>query len=1136
MSTRSAGARVAERPGTAPRIWILACVTSLALLISVLGAGAAQAADSNLAPSAAVTASSQNTGTGQTAAKAIDGVPSGYPADSSKEWSTVGGKSGSWIQLTWAQAVSLNKVVLYDRPNADDRITGATLTFSDGSSVPVGSLTNSGAGVTITFTARTVTWAKLTVTSVASTTFNVGLAEFEAFGSTQPGPNQPPTANAGSNRSVSVGTSVTLDGTKSADSDGQVKAYTWTQTSGASVALSNPNIATPSFTPSAAGTYVFRLVVTDDRGASSSPATVTITVTPPAPNQPPVADPGAAFSAPIKTTVTLDGSRSTDPDGTVVSWAWTQTSGPAVALTGAGTAKPTFTPTETGGYVFSLVVTDDKGTASAPVTVTVTAVDAPIVVANIAAKGSATASSQNTATGQTAAKAVDGVAQGYPADYTKEWVTAGGRGGSWLEIGYGTPVVLTKVVLYDRPNTSDQATAGTLTFSDGSSVPVGALTNSGAGVTVSFPARAVTSVRFTATAVSASTVNVGLAEIEVWGSPAGSGNWPPTANAGASQTVAAGSPVTLDGRGSSDLEGPIASFAWAQTAGPAVALSDATAAAPTFTAPQVAQTTALAFQLTVTDSGGATASAAVTITVTAPATIVAADSGTSGSFTITYDPSFAGRTATLQVQTIATTLTTENPASVWKAVGTVKLDGSGAGKVTVAKPYGATHSYRAVVTVSGTDNPTNVITYAAPKQNKNTGLATVYLNTNEGAAIDSKDVDREGTMTIVAGTSSCTTGTGESIVKTSGRGNYTWTLDKKPYKVNLGSKASLCGMAKSKKWALLANHYDRSLLRTTISLNLGQQLSGLAWTPHLVPVDLYVNGSYVGAYNLIERVEVDSSRVDIDELKDNQTGANDVQPNLSGGYLLEWDYRADPAAGDAVVTVGPDQALVSLASPQNETDGTGVTTAQKSYISGYLNSANSALFSSGFADPVNGWRKYIDEASAVDYYLIQEYTKNLDSNMYTSVYMYKTRDSDAGPGKLFLGPAWDYDTSLGDAAYEGGQGSTSGWYLRDQTDTYAKQTVQSGKTWFDRLNEDSSFRAAVKARWQQLKPVFDGLPASVDQQAALIGKSAAANFSIWDPNQRLEDVQVIKGGFSNEVAYLKTWIAGRTSWMDSQLR
>jgi hypothetical protein len=131
---------------------------------------------------AVATASSQNAATGQLAVKAIDGVASGYPSDYTKEWATIHGKGGSWLELKWANPVTISRIVLYDRPNTDDWITAATITFSDGSQFSTGALANGGAGQTLTFAAKTVTWLKVTVDEVSYTTRNIGLAELEVWG------------------------------------------------------------------------------------------------------------------------------------------------------------------------------------------------------------------------------------------------------------------------------------------------------------------------------------------------------------------------------------------------------------------------------------------------------------------------------------------------------------------------------------------------------------------------------------------------------------------------------------------------------------------------------------------------------------------------------------------------------------------------------------------------------------------------------------------------------------------------------------------------------------------------------------------------------------------------------------------
>ena len=463
-----------------------------------------------------VTASSQNTSTAQTAVKAVDGSVLGYPTDSTKEWATAGGKAGSWIQLTWAAPVTLSRVVLYDRPNTGDQVTSGTLLFSDGTSVPVTSLTNAGSATTFTFAARTVTSVRLRIDAVSAATANVGLAEFEAWG--YPGStsvNRAPTAQAGPDQTVTAGTKVTLDGSSSSDPDpATTLTYAWSKTSGPAVTLTGAATSKPTFTPTAAGSYEFTLLVSD--GVLSSSDTVVVTVDP-APNQAPTAVVNNQ-AATVNTLVTLDGSRSSDPEGGPLTYAWIVKSGPATVLTNSATSKATFTPSSIGTYVFTLTVTDSGGlTGSADTTVTVTSVPPSIINVARASGVTVTASSQNTSTAQTAVKAVDGSVLGYPTDSTKEWATAGGKAGSWIQLTWAAPVTLSRVVLYDRPNTGDQVTSGTLLFSDGTSVPVTSLTNAGSATTFTFAARTVTSVRLRIDAVSAATANVGLAEFEAWG-------------------------------------------------------------------------------------------------------------------------------------------------------------------------------------------------------------------------------------------------------------------------------------------------------------------------------------------------------------------------------------------------------------------------------------------------------------------------------------------------------------------------------------------------------------------------------------------------------------------------------------------
>jgi hypothetical protein len=223
-----------------------------------------------------------------------------------------------------------------------------------------------GPGVTLTgATTATPSFTAPNVTTPTVLTFRLTVSDGldtdtdDANVTVNPPGNLAPAANAGTDRSVTTGSLVTLSAAGSSDSDGTIVSYLWTQTSGASITLSGGNTQTATFTPSEAGAYSFRLTVTDNQGATGTDD-VTITAQPPdGENQRPVADAGPDQTVVAGYVIYLNAGHSYDPEpGTVLTYAWTQVSGPTVAIESGDTDVAAFVPPEPSTYVFRVTVSD----------------------------------------------------------------------------------------------------------------------------------------------------------------------------------------------------------------------------------------------------------------------------------------------------------------------------------------------------------------------------------------------------------------------------------------------------------------------------------------------------------------------------------------------------------------------------------------------------------------------------------------------------------------------------------------------------------------------------------------------------------------------------------------------------------
>jgi len=341
-----------------------------------------------------------------------------------------------------------------------------------------------------------------------------------------------------------------------------------------------------------------------------------------------------------------------------------------------------------------------------------------------------------------------------------------------------------------------------------------------------------------------------------------------------------------------------------------------------------------------------------------------------------------------------------------------------------------------------------------------TGLPVVCLVTENGREVVSKEEYVPASLYIRG------EGGYESLQPVScqvrGRGNTTWTWPKKPYLIKLDQKESLLGMPRDKRWVLLANFMDRTLMRNLVSMHVAS-LTSLAWTPRCVPVELIWNGEHRGSYLLIEQVRVDGDRVDISE---------------EDGYLLELDFHYDNTVQWIDHHGSCWQRGDGIPFGVKHPDPDEMTPEQKLYIKSYISEVAGVLYGDRFADPTEGYAKYLDVESFIDYWIVFEVMCNHELSNPGSVFFHKDKD-----GILTAGPCWDFDWGVLSFYTSNGE-----WDL-----------VNGHAIWYDRLFQDPAFENRLKARFQQLLPALSAIPDYMDRCEELLKESASLNFALWNP-------------------------------------
>ena len=344
----------------------------------------------------------------------------------------------------------------------------------------------------------------------------------------------------------------------------------------------------------------------------------------------------------------------------------------------------------------------------------------------------------------------------------------------------------------------------------------------------------------------------------------------------------------------------------------------------------------------------------------------------------------------------------------------------------------------------------------------------------------------------------------EGNMQMRGRGNTTWDMAKKPYRIKLEDHTKLLGMKGNKDWVLLANYSDKSLLRNIVAMEISR-LCGMPWTPHMRTVELYINNSYKGSYVLCQHKEVAKEKVDID-----------VE---NGDMYLEVDTTQDEK-----VCFESTRWLVPFMFKDPEEP----TAKQVSDFKAYVADIEDSLY----VNPGGGWEELIDLDSFVGNYIVQEICKNVDGNFRKSIFFSKTPT-----GKLVLAHVWDFDIALGNCNYidsqhqNGVTNGPEGWLIK----LVGRKKKADG--WYPRLFLDPVFVEAVKEKWDSIKPGLDEIPNMIDRLVDLNRASYDNNFKQWKiigtyvwPN-----LYYNFSSYDQEVEYLKEFFTTRVAWLDTEL-
>jgi hypothetical protein len=343
------------------------------------------------------------------------------------------------------------------------------------------------------------------------------------------------------------------------------------------------------------------------------------------------------------------------------------------------------------------------------------------------------------------------------------------------------------------------------------------------------------------------------------------------------------------------------------------------------------------------------------------------------------------------------------------------------------------------------------------------------------------------------------------------------------------NNVSLVDMPSENDWILLSNYNDKTFMRNSLAQDLFTKMGN--YGPRQKLCEVFLNESYQGIYVLSEKIKKDNDRVDIATLGPLENSGDEV----TGGYILELNYWNNNNSWELNYhPLDHPDFDVHLVYRYPKPDV--ITDEQKDYIANFVDSMEVALYGDQFADPVTGYRQYLDIESFIDYFLLNEVSRNHDG-FKKSRFFFKDKASNGG--KLKAGPTWDFDWAWKNlyACSETENVTGEGWaYLINNcpTDNYSPD-------WYVRLFQDTTFANHMRCRYEEYRYDFlnsNYLHAYIDSVAALVEEPAGRHYQKWPflgISTGAPDIGPIPDSYQGEVDFLKDWIDLRLLWLDDNI-